>query len=148
MALKPKNPDQAPGNGAQSPASDKEPLELKTNPEVERRLAEYKTANSRSVEYFTRLVREAPDRAVNFHFLDKMQQHEADTREAMRQMPNAKSIYHKMTPASKERVDKVLADVNPYNHAKRFVAAVRKEMNRVSFGENRKALRSPGAAVG
>ena len=80
--------------------------------------------------------------------MDALDQLRAGAREAMRQMPNAKSIYDKMTPASKERVDKVLADVDPYNHAKRFVAAVRKEMDRVSFGENRKALRSPGAAVG
>lgn len=149
MALKPKNPDQTPNNGATAAAaaSQPEPLELKSNPEVERRLAEYKAANPRDVDYFTRLVKEHPDRAVNFHFLDKLQKHEAETREAVRQFPQAKAIYEKMTEASRQRVDEVLASVNPYNHTKRFVAAVKAEMDRVAFGENRRALRGQTAAL-
>ncbi len=149
MALKPKNPDQAPLNGApaEAAATQPPPLQLKNNPDVERRLDEYKAAHPRDVEYFTRLVKEHPERAVNHHFLDKMQKHEMDTREAARQMPQAKSVYEKMAPASKQRVDEVLASVNPYNHTKRFVSAVKAEMDRVAFGENRRALRNPAPAM-
>lgn len=153
MALKPKNPDAAPVPGA-SPATEASsangvpaPLELKTNPDVERRLNEYKSAHQRDVDYFSRLVKEHPDRAVSFHFLDKMQKHEAETREAARQLPQAKAIYDKMTPDSKQRIDDVLAKVNPYNQTKRFVAAVKTEMDRVAFGENRRALRGPAPAM-
>lgn len=149
MALKPKNPDQAPPNGAttEAAATQPPPLELKTNPDVERRLGEYKAAHPRDVEYFTRLVKEHPDRAVNHHFLDRMQRHEAETREATRQLPQAKSVYEKMAPASRQRVDEVLANVNPYNHTRRFVAAVKAEMDRIAFGENRRALRGPAPAM-
>lgn len=146
MALKPKNPDQAPNGAAAAEPSQPAPLELKSNPEVERRLTEYKAAFPRDVEYFTRLVKEHPDRAVNFHFLDRMQKHEAEMREATRQLPQAKAIYEKMAPASRQRVDEVLAKVNPYNHTKRFVAAVKSEMDRIAFGENRRALRGAVAS--
>lgn len=158
MALKPKNPDQAPGNGAQPPATAPQqaaspktvelPTEFRTNPAIEKNIADYKAANPQTVEYFKELVAKHPERAVNYHFYREWQKHDRDTREATKQMPQAKAIYDKMTPASKQRVDAVLADVNPYHHTKRFVSAVFGEMNRQTMADNRKALRTPAMAAG
>ncbi|MDP1581247.1 MAG: hypothetical protein Q8M02_13310 [Candidatus Didemnitutus sp.] len=155
MALKPKNPDQTP-NGVQPAASVKAdaavrpgapaPLELKTNPEIEAKIAEYKAAHPKDVEYISRLVKEHPDRAVNHFFYKEWQRHDADTEAAKRQLPQAKAIYDKMTPESQQRVNDVLQKVNPYNQTKRFVAAVSREMDRVAIGQNRRALRSPANA--
>jgi len=159
MALKPKNPDQAPSNGAQPPATapqtalpklaDETPMEFRSNPVIERNIADYKKANPENVKYFTELVAKHPDRAVNFHFYREWQKHDRDTREAAKQLPQAKAIYEKMTPDSRQRVDAVLAEVNPYNQTKRFVGAVFSEMNRQTMADNRRTLRQPvpGAAA-
>lgn len=156
MALKPKNPDHASGNGAQPPAAAPAastkmvelPMEFRTNPAIEKNIADYKAGNPETVKYFTELVAKHPDRAVNYHFYREWQKHDRDTREAAKQMPQAKAIYDKMTPASKQRVDSVLADVNPYHHTKRFVSAVFGEMNRQTMADNRRALRGPAMAAG
>lgn len=134
--------------GGNGPGADNEPhaeeeFTLRTNPEVEKKIAEYKEAHPREVEYFTKLVQQHPERAVNFHFLQKQRQHEIDTKAAMRQMPQAQAIYDKMTPASQERVAERLASVNKYNHTKRFVAAVFGELNRKSMAENRRMMTAP-----
>ncbi|MEN9402064.1 MAG: hypothetical protein RL091_767 [Verrucomicrobiota bacterium] len=160
MALKPKNPDQAPSNGAQPPATAPQqaaspkpaaesPMEFRSNPLIEKNIADYKAANTETVKYFTELVTKHPDRAVNYHFYREWQKHDRDTREAAKQLPQAKSIYDKMTPDSRQRVDAVLSEVNPYNHTKRFVSAVFGEMNRQNMADNRRTLRQPvpGAAA-
>ncbi|MFO1448244.1 MAG: hypothetical protein U1F61_08825 [Opitutaceae bacterium] len=157
MALKPKDPAQAPGNGAQPSATAPQqaaptrtmetPMEFRSNPVIEKNIADYKKANPETVKYFTDLVAKHPDRAVNYHFYREWQKHDRDTREAAKQLPQAKTIYDKMTPDSRQRVDAVLAEVNPYNHTKRFVGAVFGEMNRQNMADNRRALRTPGAAM-
>ncbi|MBL9219044.1 MAG: hypothetical protein JNG82_11185 [Opitutaceae bacterium] len=158
MALKPKHPDQAPGNGAQPPATvlqqaaspkpaAETPMEFRSNPVIEKNIADYKAANPETVKYFTDLVAKHPDRAVNYHFYREWQKHDRDTREAVKQLPQAKAIYEKMTPDSRHRVDAVLAEVNPFNHTKRFVGAVFSEMNRQGMADNRRALRAPGHAA-
>lgn len=149
MALKPKNPDQAPGNGAQAPAPATpgavadSPMEFRSNPAIEKNIADYKKANPETVKYFTDLVAKHPERAVNYHFYREWQKHDRDTREAVKQMPQAKAIYDKMTPDSRQRVDAVLSEINPFNHTKRFVSAVFSEMNRQTMADNRRALRQP-----
>lgn len=120
-----------------------EEMQFRTNPEVEKKIADYKEAHSREAEYFTKLVNQHPERAVNYHLLQKQRQHEIDTKAAMRQMPQAQSIYDKMTPDSRERVKERLEDVNKYNHTKRFVAAVFGELNRKSMAENRRMMTAP-----
>ena len=150
MALKPKNPDQAPSNGATpaaaaQPASTaaNAPLEFRNDPRIDAGIAEYKKAHPRDTEYFTRLVKENPERAINFHFREKWERHVADTEAAAKQIPRAESIYNNMTPDSKARVDEALAKANPYNHTKGFVAAVNREMDRLAIGNNRRMMRTP-----
>ncbi len=123
--------------------SHEQELELRVNPRIEKEIAEYKAAYPRSVEYFTRLVKEQPDRAVNFHFREKQKQHVADTRRAMRQMPRAQELYDQMTPESKARVDERLQTANKYSHTKRFVWSVRRELNRVAAAKNSQIMNTP-----
>mgnify|MGYP001570871769 CR=1 FL=1 len=131
------------GQGAEAENHVEEEMQLRTNPEVEKKIAEYKEANPRETEYFTKLVQQNPERAVNFHFLQKQRQHEADTKAAMRQMPQAQAIYDKMSPESQERVQERLENVNKYNHTKRFVTAVFGELNRQSMAQNRRMMTAP-----
>lgn len=129
--------------GAEPETHVEEEMQFRTNPEVEKKIADYKEAHPREVEYFTKLVNQHPERAVNYHLLQKQRQHEIDTKAAMRQMPQAQAIYDKMTPESRERVTERLAEVNKYNHTKRFVAAVFGELNRKSMAENRRMMTAP-----
>jgi hypothetical protein len=129
--------------GAEPETHVEEEMQFRTNPEVEKKIADYKEAHPREVEYFTKLVNQHPERAVNYHLLQKQRQHEIDTKAAMRQMPQAQAIYDKMTPESRERVAERLAEVNKYNHTKRFVAAVFGELNRKSMAENRRMMTAP-----
>ncbi len=129
--------------GAEAETHIEEEMQFRTNPEVEKKIADYKEAHPREVEYFTKLVSQHPERAVNYHLLQKQRQHEIDTKAAMRQMPHAQAIYDKMTPESRERVKERLENVNKYNHTKRFVAAVFGELNRKSMAENRRMMTAP-----
>ncbi|MDP3069630.1 MAG: hypothetical protein Q8N18_05045 [Opitutaceae bacterium] len=129
--------------GAEPETQVEEEMQFRTNPEVEKKIADYKEAHPREAEYFTKLVQQHPERAVNFHLLQKQRQHEIDTKAAMRQLPQAETIYAKMTPDSQERVKTRLESVNPYNHTKRFVAAVFGELNRKSMAENRRMMTAP-----
>ena len=131
------------GQGTEPENHVEEEMQLRTNPEVEKKIAEYKEANPRETEYFTKLVQQNPERAVNFHFLQKQRQHEADTKAAMRQMPQAQAIYDKMSPDSQQRVQERLEHVNKYNHTKRFVTAVFSELNRQSMAQNRRMMSTP-----
>lgn len=129
--------------GAETETHVEEEMQFRSNPEVEKKIADYKAAHPREVEYFTKLVTQNPERAVNYHLLQKQRQHEIDTKAAMRQMPQAQAIFDKMTPESRERVTERLENVNKYNHTKRFVAAVFGELNRKSMAENRRMMTAP-----
>lgn len=154
MALKPKNPEQAPPNGATpaaasqpAPTAANAPMELRSNPQIEAGIAEYMKAHPRDAEYFTRLVKEHPQRAINFHFREKWERHVQDTEAAAKQVPRAEAIYKDMSPDSKARIDEALAKGNPYNHTKSFVGAVNREMDRLAIGANRRAMRTPVAGA-
>lgn len=126
-----------------SDTSHEEEMELRVNPRIEKEIADYKAAYPRSVEYFTRLVKENPDRAINFHFRDKQKQHKVDTQRAMRQMPQAQALYDQMSPDSKARVEQRLETANKYSHTKRFVWSVRREMNRAAAAKNSQMMNTP-----
>lgn len=127
--------------------SQEQDMEMRVNPRIEKEIADYKAAYPRAVEYFTKLVKEHPDRAINFHFREKQKQHAIDTKRAMRQMPQAQALYDKMTPDSKARVDERLATANKYSHAKRFVWSVRRELNRASASETSRIMNMPVAKI-
>jgi hypothetical protein len=123
--------------------SQEEEMEMRVNPRIEKEIADYKAAYPKAVEYFTKLVKENPARAINFHFREKQKQHAMDTKRAMRQMPQAQALYERMSPASKELVDQRMENVPKYSEAKRFVWAVRREMNRTAASETSRLMNAP-----
>jgi hypothetical protein len=124
--------------------SEKEPLQFRTNPEIQKRLDAYKAANPSDVAYFTRVVREAPERATDMLLYKDMQRHDSEMRLVEKQLPQAKEFYAEQTPEVRARIDKALEGTNPYYKDKAFVGEVLREMNR----KNRQILTTPKAGVG
>ncbi len=124
-------------------SAEETPLQLRTNPDVEKRLTTYKEANPNDVAYFKRVVNEAPGRAVDMLLLKDMQRHETDMRLIQRQIPQAKAFYDDQSQEVRSRIDQRLNEVHPYYKDKAFVAEVLREMNR----NNRQVLSTPKAGV-
>jgi hypothetical protein len=135
MAIKPKPND----NTVTLPPEKDSPLQFRNNPEVQKRLDAYKVANSGDVDYYTRVVKEAPERARDMLLYKDMQRHEADMRLIEKQLPQAKAFYDAQSPEVKSRIDQRLDGVQPYYHDKAFVGEVLREMNR----KNRQMLSAP-----
>ncbi len=128
-----------PGETTTLPTDRESPLQFRTNPEVQQRLDEYKAANKGDVEYYSRVVKEAPGRAVDMLLHKDMQRHESEMRLVEKQMPQAKEFYDQQPAHIKERIDERLKAVSPYYREKAFVGEVLREMNR----KNRQLLTTP-----
>jgi len=127
---------------AQNNGSEK-PLQFRSNPEVQKRLDAYKAANENDVGYYTRVVKEAPERARDMLLYKDMQRHEGEMRLIEKQLPQAREFYNAQNPEVKERIDAQLQNVQPYYKDKAFVGEVLREMNR----KNRQILTSPKAGM-
>jgi hypothetical protein len=127
---------------AQNHDSEK-PLQFRSNPEVQKRLDAYKAANENDVGYYTRVVKEAPERARDMLLYKDMQRHEGEMRLIEKQLPQAKEFYNAQTPEVQARIDAQLKEVQPYYREKAFVGEVLREMNR----KNRQILTSPKAGM-
>ncbi len=127
---------------AQNNGSEK-PLQFRSNPEVQKRLDAYKAANENDVGYYTRVVKEAPERARDMLLYKDMQRHEGEMRLIEKQLPQAREFYNAQNPEVKERIDAQLQNVQPYYKEKAFVSEVLREMNR----KNRQILTNPQAGV-
>jgi hypothetical protein len=138
MAIRPK-----PNDTASLPPEKESPLQFRNNPEVQKRLDAYKVANANDAAYYTRVVQEAPGRAVDMLLYKDMQRHEADMRLIEKQLPQAKAFYDAQSPEVKSRIDQRLEGVQPYYKDKAFVGEVLREMNR----KNRQILTSPKAGM-
>lgn len=139
--IEPETASPDPEDESGSPAEDT--TEMRVNPHIEKEIAEYKAAYPRSVEYFTKLVKENPERAINFHFLEKQRQHAADTRRAMRQLPRVQELFKQMTPESQARVTERLQNATTYSYTKRFVWSVRRELNYLSAIKTTQLINAP-----
>lgn len=106
------------------------------NPEVDKKIDAHIAANPGDFEYYQRLVKENPDRAVRLLIWKDQKKYEQDMKLVMRQLPGAKEFYDKQAPEIRKRIDEKLATVNPYYHDKAFVGEVLREMDR----QNRQAL--------
>ncbi len=126
-------------NTATLPAEKTEPLQFRNNPEIQKRLESYKTSNASDAAYFARVVREAPERAVDMLLYKDMQRHESEMRLVEKQLPQAKAFYDEQTPEVRARIDARLEGTNPYYKEKAFVGEVLREMNR----KNRQILTTP-----
>ena len=97
--------DQAGVDKALKSAAHVTTLQFRNNPEVQKRLDAYKAANGNDVAYYTRVVKEAPERARDMLLYKDMQRHEADMRLVEKQLPQAKAFYDAQTPAVQQRID-------------------------------------------
>ena len=114
-------------------------MQFRNNPEIQKRLDAYKAANPSDAAYFTRVVKEAPERAVDMLLHKDMQRHESEMRLVEKQLPQAKAFYDAQTPEVKARIDERLEGTKPYYQDKAFVGEVLREMNR----KNRQMLTAP-----
>jgi hypothetical protein len=124
-----------------TPNGAEKPLQFRNNPEIQTRLDAYKKANEGEVAYYRRVIKEAPDRAVDMLLYKDMQRHEADMRLVAKQLPQAQEFYDKQAPEVKKRIDQRLTEVSPYYKDKAFVGEVLREMGR----QNRMVLTGPRA---
>ena len=117
------------------------PLQFRDNPEVKRKIEAHKDANPADLVYYTRLVKEAPERAIDTLIYRDVQRHENDMRLIEKQLPQARTFYNAQTPEARARIDADLAGVAPYYRDKAFVNAALRENDR----QTRKAFATPGA---
>lgn len=123
--------------------ADEQPA-YRTNPEVEKKIDSHIAARPGDFEYYNRLVKENPDRAVRTLIYKDQKKYETDMKIVLRQLPGAREFYDKQAPEIKLRIDERLKGVNPYFQDKAFVGEVLREMDR----QNRQALAAPRAGVG
>jgi hypothetical protein len=125
-----------------SEAEKPKPLTFRDNPEVKKRIDAYKKANPDDVTYYTRLVREYPERAIETFLYHRVQKHENDMKLIERQLPQAKAFYTAQTPEARARIDRDIEGTNPFYKDKAFVQAVFREKDR----QTRREFTQPGVA--
>lgn len=126
------------------PQAEEPSREPKVNPEVDKRLDLYIAANRGDHDYYAKLVKENPERAVRVLLLKDMKRHEEDMRLVEKQMPQAKEWFEKQTPQEQQKIRDRLANVNPFYEDKAFVGEVRRAMGRQAG----RSLLTPSAGVG
>lgn len=133
--------DQKPDKGPK--AETPKPLVFRDNPEVKKKIDAYKKANPDDVVYYTRLVKEHPERAIETFLYHRVQRHENDMKLIEKQLPHAKAFYQSQTPEARARIDRDIADTNPFYKEKAFVQAVFREKDR----QTRREFTQPGVAT-
>ena len=127
------------------------PLVFRDNPEVKKKIEAHKKANPDDVVYYTRLVKENPDRAIETFLYRDQQKHENEMRLIQKQLPQAQAFYNAQTGDAKARIDRDLEGVNPYFKDKAFVNAALREKDRQTrreFANPAQAPATPPPAAG
>lgn len=122
------------------------PLVFRDNPEVKAKIEAHKKANPDDVTYYTRLVRENPERAIETLIYRDVQKHENEMRLIQKQLPQAKAFYDAQTPDAKARIDQDIEHVHPYNKDKAFVNAALREKDRQARREFTNPTNAPAVA--
>lgn len=129
MAIKTKN---TPAETQQPPSLSEERI-LRVNPEIDRRLDAFMQANDKMTDYYSKLVKENPERAVRAFMLGKMFKHEAQLRVTERQAPQAKEWLDEQEPSIKQRIMERLQRINPFYREKALVREIAREKTRIDF---------------
>ena len=132
MPLKTKTPSALSQTSPQPPSLSEERI-LRGNPEIDRRLDAFMQANDKMTEYYAKLVKENPDRAVRAFMLTKMFKHEAQLRVTERQAPQAKEWLDQQEPSIKQRIMDRLQKINPFYREKALVREIAREKTRIDF---------------
>lgn len=131
--------DQKPKSETDKP----KPLVFRDNPEVKKKIEAHKKANPDDVLYYSRLVREYPERAIETFLYRDQQKHESEMRLIEKQLPQARAFYSAQAPEAKARIDRDLEGVSPYIKDKAFVNAALREKDR----QARREFANPGVAT-
>lgn len=137
MAIKPKQTE--PQAQAQAPALNEE-RQQRINPEVDARLTQFMEANSKNTEYYRKLVKENPERAVRALMLNRMFRHEDRMRLVEKQMPLVKE-WVEQTPGMMERIMQRVQKVNPFYRERAFVSEAMKQHSRNYFSPAKPGVR-------
>ena len=132
MPLKTKTPSALSQTSPQPPSLSEERI-LRVNPDIDRRLDGFMQANDKMTEYYAKLVKENPDRAVRAFMLTKMFKHEAQLRVTERQAPQAKEWLDQQEPSIKQRIMDRLQKINPFYREKALVREIAREKTRIDF---------------
>ena len=119
------------------------PLVFRDNPEVKKKIEAHKKANPDDVVYYTRLVKENPERAIETFLYRDQQKHENEMRLIQKQLPQAQAFYNAQTAEAKARIDRDLEGVNPYFKDKAFVNAALREKDRQTRREFANPTQAP-----
>lgn len=130
-------PTDRPARGAK-PA----PLEFTDNPEKQRMIEDYRVAHPTKEEYYQRLVKENPERAVRTFLLKDAEYYKVRTSYLTNQLPSAQAFYDAQTPEARARIDRQLANSKPFYRDADFVEAVLRESGRQ--GLRATAAQQPG----
>ncbi len=125
------------------------PLVFRDNPEVKKKIEAHKKANPDDVTYYTRLVRQNPERAIETFLYRDQQKHENEMRLITKQLPQARAFYNTQTADAKARIDRDIEGIDPYFKDKAFVNAALREKDRQTrreFANPTQAPTSPPAA--
>jgi len=130
--------DQKPKSETDKP----KPLVFRDNPEVKKKIETHKKANPDDVVYYTRLVKENPERAIETFLYRDQQKHESEMRLIEKQLPQARAFYSAQAPEAKARIDRDLEGISPYHKDKAFVNSALREKDR----QSRREFANPGVA--
>jgi hypothetical protein len=133
MPIKTKNPPPLNSTAPQEAPALSEERILRVNPDIDRRLDGFMQANDKMTEYYTKLVKENPERAVRAFMLTKMFKHEAQLRVTERQAPQAKEWLDQQEPGIKQRIMDRLQKINPFYREKALVREIAREKTRIDF---------------
>jgi len=100
--------------------------------EIQQRLATYKHAKPLDVAYYTRVVREAPARAVDMLLYKDLLREDEGTLLIEQALPELLMIYDALDQKARARIDERVGPGGPYQKAKTFVAETLREVGRAS----------------
>jgi len=124
-------------------SSESAELSNRDNPAINKKIDAHIAAFPKDFAYYTKLVKENPERAVRKLIQKDQTKFESDMKLVAKQMPAAKEWLEQQPVEVRQRIDRALEGVNPYLHDKAFVGEVLREMGT----QNRKAL-TVGASQG
>lgn len=124
MAIETKPTDRT-AKGAKPP-----PLEFTDTPEKQKLIESFRADHPNKEEYYTRLVKENPQRAVRSLLLKDAEYYKLRTNYLTNQLPSARAFYDAQTPEARARIDRQLVNSKPFYRDADFVEAVIRESGR------------------
>lgn len=114
------------------PAESRNRSNAKSGIEIQQRLATYKNAKPLDVAYYTRVVREAPARAVDMLLYKDMLRDDEGLLLIEQALPELLKTYDTLDQEIRARIDERVGRVGPHQKNKTFVNEILREVGRIS----------------